>query len=93
MTPLDRAARAVFETRSVRHFSDGSPITWEKAKNNFHNGSITRAYREARAALEALLDVTPEMLTVFDKVGIDQDPRDYWQAMLRHVLDEGKGKL
>jgi len=40
----------------------------------------------ARAAIKAIRDPSPAMLDAADAVGIDQDPRDYWPAMIDEAL-------
>lgn len=99
MTMVERMARANYDRRQQIGWECGiAPTSWEDA------GPSTRAMERdcARAALSAMMDVTPGMV----EAGLDYDERELnikfgrpptveecqageWKAMCRAALDEG----
>ena len=46
----------------------------------------TSYYEVAKAVFMEMRKPTEEMLRAADKIGIDQDPADYWPAMIDEAL-------
>ena len=68
---------AVYENRPC----EGGGIMLPIYKHDWEN-----YLTQARTAMEAMREPTEEMLNAANTMGIDQDPRDYWTAMIEGAL-------
>lgn len=84
MMLIEKMCIAVWNCRRERPDSDWRLPDWADIHDNLRN--IVRA--EMRAALEAAREPGPEIENAMHAVGIDQDPRDYWQAAISAALGE-----
>ena len=74
---LEQVARGIHLRRAnSRH------TKWEDCSEEYRTGTM----RDAHAAIEAMREPTDAMIAAAQAVGIDQDPRDYWPAMVDEAL-------
>lgn len=96
-TTLERVARAIYSAAFENHHGGQKPEPgwcWEKAGT----GQQKFATKQARAALEALMEVGDDVRRAGDRamytdyVGARADPLRVWQAMLHHIMNEETGE-
>lgn len=97
MTPIERAARALYAARVKRQHPNPERFTWEAAPSLERKCLII----DARAVLQAIREPTEAMTAIGGQINAglssgrasqpyEDDARAVWQAMVDKILEESK---